>query len=42
MRQHDAHVSARIEHLIRSIHELLGIVEGCDLADWYACGDDLI
>lgn len=42
MRQHDAHVAARIEHLIRSIYELLGIFEGCDFSAWYACGDELI
>jgi hypothetical protein len=41
MRQHDSHVSARIEYLIHCICEALGITE-YSLADWYACGDELI
>lgn len=42
MRQHDAHVSARLDYLLRCIYEALGIVEGCDFTAWYACGDELI
>jgi hypothetical protein len=43
MRQHDSHISARLDYLIRCIYEALGIVEGaCDFTAWYACGDELI
>ena len=39
--QHNAHMNARIEWMLRSIYEALGIVPGYDLADWYAVGDEL-
>lgn len=42
-RQHDAHVSARLDHLLRSIYAALDLVWPNDtFADWYACGDELI
>jgi hypothetical protein len=40
--QHNAHVNARVEWMLRAIYEALGIAWGYDLADWYACGDELI
>ena len=43
MRQHDAHVFARTEYLLRSIYAALDLVWPDDtFADWYACGDELI
>lgn len=43
MRQHDSHVAARTEHLMRSIYAALDLVWPDDtLAAWYACGDELI
>jgi hypothetical protein len=40
--QHNAHVNVRLEWILRSIYEALGIAWGYDLADWYACGDELV
>ncbi len=43
MRQHDAHVAERTEHLLRSIYAALDLVLAeRHLAAWYACGDELI
>jgi hypothetical protein len=48
MRQHDAHVAARTEHLLRTIYAALDMVplnadrSDDTFADWYVCGDELI
>lgn len=39
--QHDAHVSAYIDHILCEIEKVLGITH-YTLTDWYACGDQLV
>ena len=40
--QHNAHVNAWIDALLASIYAALNVDNIQGVADWYACGDELI
>ena len=39
--QYNSHVNARIDWILQTIYEALGINPDYDLGDWYSYGDEL-